>query len=221
MEDKKLSIEEKEKYVNDYFKSIPSEARDFFITHLNDFLNMSCSVIDTLSSYEKDFSSTAEIVENNPKLDFNTKVKIVEDFYKSIGINIDINKMINDGDIYLYNSDDTITSHDKDVYNINSVSGMEPYDIVYLTNTGKAIEASIWVHEIAHYLENQTSKEDIGSVVLSDTVAVSTELNFIEFAREKYNIDFSDILRLRIHFSMFSAERSIDWCKYLYAYIIN
>ena len=216
MEFEDLPISEKEKRVNEALKELSGIS--FIMKNLNELGSMAFAVIKVLSEFDKKYIGQDALIMNNSRMDFNTKIKMVESFYKSIGIQIDIDKMISEGDIELYNNDDTICSFDRKDLSINSVSSFLPTGIIQLSNTGKSLEAAIYAHEIAHYLDNQNTDKDFDRYLLDETLAVSTEMIFNDYAKEKYNVDLSDLLRMRVHHSLFSAERAFDWFKYLKVY---
>ena len=216
----KLSIEEKEKYVNDFIRSIVPPLYNFCVSNLSDCVRMAFSIKKIIDLPELNEIGASSVYLDSPRLDYSTKVKLVEDFYKSIGIKIDFNKMVSDEDVILYNHDDTIVGEDGTLLNCCGLTNTKPGSPPHLCNGGRRIEAPVYVHELAHYFDNNFYKYDFDRDMLDETIAISTELIFMEFAKEKYQLDMNDLLKLRLKSSLFNAERLLDWAQYLKAYAI-
>lgn len=167
-------------------KEIESLANEFFIsenalTHLvanNLFLFYKLSEIlcTNLSYFEKD-----EEYEIKPRT-FAKKtplenIEIIKDFYKECGIDIDVDKLIEDGTIDFLFSDFDYISKGRNYYGSNGEK------LINSCNNGIITDAVVLVHELSHYRNQTSGGRFIASEMLTETLAYFDELQFLDYLK--------------------------------------
>ncbi len=215
-----LPREEKELHINNYFNSVSKDEFSFISSNVREIRSIAVSVLKILYKY-RDKNLTFYDYYNCPRMDYYSKVKLVNDFYKSIGIRIDIDELVNNGDIHLCNNDDTISDEDTSILLVNHVRGENSSTNAFLSNSGKSVEAIIYAHEIAHYIDEHYPKEDFGRRLLSETVAISSEMLFLDFVKDNSLFDCEVHAKLRAKDFTVSTFEAIEWCNYIESFALH
>ena len=152
------------------------------------------------------------------------RLKIAKDFYKTLGIDIDIDKMIQNGQIEMsgtyyeesfleapYSSLDGSYHHSIGRQNDNDFSYIE------INQTGHLEDASSIVHELAHFLdfEDKEQRRNIDDI-LTETKAVLFQLLFIDYIKESYPKEAKDMLKIRLIYLYKQAKQLSKYYPLLY-----
>ncbi len=141
-------------------------------------------IVFLINNYEKYINDNKGVdISKISKFNFNDKVTLINDFYQKLGINFDINKIINNGifDPYIIgsNSEETpnLSTATYGWYGfINNKPSIEINDNNLIT------DAAIWVHEISHYRDLPQPKEYTHvRDLLTESLAFTEEFIFLDY----------------------------------------
>ena len=125
------------------------------------------------------------------KSTFFRNIELVDDFFKKLGIQFEINKILNDGTI-----DIITTDYEKIMYGLNNYLG--EHKAIKIYNNGYIIDPIVWVHEISHY-RNQTDKRRTQvNDLLTESLAHTTSLLYTFFLEDKGYIYEANFYRYNI-----------------------
>lgn len=147
------NLKEREKkineFLNDFFLHYHPRKRLLF-ENLKNIYSLISYLHDNMEPLEVEDIDFREGRESN----LEEKINLIEDFYKSIGITFDFNKIIQDGTFEIIR-----TNSLDDILNFELTSGHNNYHgdhkSIEVYNNGLLTDSIIWVHEISHY-RNQT-----------------------------------------------------------------
>ncbi len=177
-------MKEKEEKINlyckDYIEWMNAKGNlgmDIFpFYNLDSFYNVCFALNEAFKNYKfKDDVNTKDFV----KMDFFNKVDLVKDFFKSINMDIDVEKSLQDGTInpsfIEFNYEDMDAYMKKGRTNIDSNDNGD----VTFPNSGMLLDSIVMVHELGHYTNrlNHTSQ----SAIMSEVIAIYTELQFYDY----------------------------------------
>lgn len=167
-------------------KEIEDLANEFFIsknalTHLvanNLFLFYKLTEIlyTNLSCFEKE-----ERYEIEPrtfaKMTPLENIEIIKDFYKECGIDIDVDRLIEDGTIDFLFSDFDYISKGRNYY------GPKREKLIEACNNGIITDAVVLVHELSHYRNQTSGGRFIAGDMLTEALAYFDELQFLDYLK--------------------------------------
>lgn len=112
------------------------------------------------------------------KSTFFQNVDFVDDFFKKMGIQFEINKILSDGTI-----DIITTDYEKIMYGLNNYLG--EHKAIKIYNNGYITDPIVWVHEISHF-RNQP-EEGRGQVndLLTEALAHTTSLLYTDYLEKE------------------------------------
>lgn len=176
-------MDTKEKKINlycknyiDWIKSKYEQNYDIFVYYnLEKFYDI-CSIV---SKNFMDFDFNYTFDENNfKKADFFEKIDVVKDFFRSINMNVDIDKYLNDGT--LSPSYINFDKEDKRSYmrGKGKIDNNGNGDVTF-PNSGLLLDSIIVAHELGHMANRPAGNERIA--IMSEAVAIYTELQFYDY----------------------------------------
>jgi len=227
-----IDINEREKvansFLNDFYKFNHPRKKLLFenikqiyslITYLNN--NM-----EPLELEDIDFREGKEAT-------LDEKIHLIEDFYKSIGVSLDFNKIIEDGTFEIIRTnplDDILES--ELTRGRNNYYGEHKSIEVY--NNGLLTDSIIWVHEISHYRNQPDNGRSEVNDLLTELLAFTESFIYIDYLEKQgykkesimfkiseyknlYNIIKTAYLSVRIYLLYFLLGKvSKENYKYLY-----
>lgn len=165
-----------------YFYDAVYEKEDLLLDNLGCFYNLIVFLLDYLKDYENFFSQNIDFYKIS-RFNLSEKVTIINDFYKKIGLNLNINELISNGIFNPYivgNSDDENFDNDPFLSGYMKYINDKPTIDVY--DTGLITDAAIWVHELSHFLDVIKVNEVIKPKnILTESMAYAYELLFLDY----------------------------------------
>lgn len=167
------------KFLNDFFKFNHPRKKVLFDNIKN---------IYALISFLNDNMEELEIEEDDFRLGteatLNEKINLIDDFYKSIGVDFKLDKIIEDGTFEIIR-----TNPLHDILNSELTTGHNNYygehKSIEVYNNGLLTDSIIWVHEISHY-RNQT---DIGrgqvNDLLTELLAFTESFIYVDYLEKQ------------------------------------
>ncbi len=171
-------MKEKEEKINLYCKDYIEwmNAKGNLGMDIFPFYNVCFALNEAFKNYKfKDDVNTKNFV----KMDFFNKVDLAKGFFKSINMDIDVEKSLQDGTInpsfIEFNYEDMSAYMRKGRTNINANDNGD----VTFPNSGMLLDCIVMVHELGHYTNrlNHTSQ----FAIMSEAVAIYTELQFYDY----------------------------------------
>lgn len=134
--------------------------------------------------------------------DYVAKSKLINDFYKNIGINFVMNDIERDGTLNILNTNTPSEATHNQIYfgNNNYVITEEFYidpktkekiityrvfhKTINVYNNDLLTDSIIWVHEISHYKNQPPEKRDKVNDILTELVAFTEELIYTDYLKQ-------------------------------------
>jgi len=173
--------------MNDYLVRTHAEDREIY-NNLGLFYDLSFYLEKGLSEH---FSSHNETVDYSKitKISLFDKVKLVQSFYKEIGVEFDFDKYINDGTIDLVYYDYFNDNEDLEGEKLRHLgNGNNNYDgskkTVNICNNGFITDILVTVHELSHFRDQPDDGRNQVSNLLTESLAYAEELICIDYLSE-------------------------------------
>lgn len=205
-------MKEKEEKINlyckDYIEWMSAKGNlgmDIFpFYNLDFFYNVCFTLNEAFKNYRfKD----VEIEKDFVKMDFFNKVNLVKDFFKSINMNIDVEKSLQDGTI-----NPSFTEFNYENIKDYMKKGRTNIDVndngdVSFPNSGMLLDSIVMTHELGHYANrlNHTSQ----SAIMSEMVAIYTELQFYDYLS---NLGYDNEVRFFKNFRLKDTKKLSEKC---------
>lgn len=142
-------------------------------------------IVFLLKSFEEYINNYDKNMDINKisKFNFNEKISLINDFYQKLGINFNINEIINNGifNPYIIGSD-----HEETPTTSTASYGwcgfIDNKPSIEINDNNIITDAAIWIHEISHYRDLQKQKifnpvRDI----LTESLAFTEEFIFLDY----------------------------------------
>lgn len=132
-----------------------------------------------------------------PKTTIFEAEKIIDSFYKEIGVNFKLNDIIKDGtfDILRTNSLEEAYLYELTSGNNNYKNGHKSINVY---NNGLITDSIIWVHEISHYRNQPQHYRGEVNDLLTELLAFTEQFIYIDYLEKiGYNKKEVDMLRIR------------------------
>ena len=187
-------LDEINKFIKEFFNKYYDNKKIFF-DNLAVIYFLSDTFIDDIGEYfdKGEFSINWSSISN---ADFITNKDLINNFYKYLNINFNMDDVINDGTFNL-----TITDKEKVIK-----EGLEDYLIdgtnIYLDFNNKSIDvynngiitdSVIWIHELTHYRNQEDDGRSDECDLLSETISFTYELIYLDYLEKLgYNKDVSN-----------------------------
>ncbi len=214
-------LKEKEEFLNEEFNHIFNTYCDIdkiIFENLKDlkelFLLVERNLIDLYKMYKNENLDYNKVI----KINFNEKIEIINNFYHDLGIDFDVNKLINDGtfDIFALNIDSLINNDGALTDGRQGEADNHFYISVF--NSTLLTDAIIWVHEISHYRNDSLGIEPEIRRLLTEALAFTYEYIFIDYL-DKIGYEYEGVLfKLNETKSLF---RIIYDCYYVMNFLIT
>ena len=115
------------------------------------------------------------------KVGFQEKIDIVKSFFKSLGIDIDIDNLLNDGTFDFSFNDKEELEENKHLYD-DGYSGKNEHSNIEVSDNDIITDSIVWVHELSHHRNlPENDKEIYTRRFLTETVAFTYEFIFIDY----------------------------------------
>ena len=115
------------------------------------------------------------------KVSFKEKLDIIKSFFKSINIDIDIEKLLNDGTFDIAFNDRDKLMENKSLYN-KGYSGKSEHPYLIIFDNDVITDSIIWVHELSHHRNLPKGMiESKTRFYLTETMAFTYEFIFIDY----------------------------------------
>ena len=163
--------------------------------NLENIYNIIVLLLDKIEDFV--FSHTKDDVDNYlidfdivEKLGIGSKLLILKDFYKKINQNIDIDSLVNNGTFSI----EAVMLEDERSYDL-IFSGLcneySPKVEIKVHDTGLVMDLFSWVHEIAHYSNYVSGKNEV-NLLLTESISHTYEMLLINYlANSGYNYEAS------------------------------
>lgn len=117
------------------------------------------------------------------KIDFVEKINIIDDFFASLNISFDLQKILVDGtfDIKTSEKNGQLIMPEKDGY----YSKNAEHFCISVYNNGLITDAVVWLHEIIHYRHLNKRNNDIAAHYLTESLAFTYELLFLDYLESR------------------------------------
>ncbi len=225
---KEKVFKEKEETLAEYIELITK------YTPQGAFMNENIELVDRLLTKTKELAhkysehfnqvEVEERIAQGKVYTIEERLKIAKDFYKTLGIDIDIDKMIQNGQIEMsgvYYEESFLEAPYSSLggsYH-RSIGRQNDSDFSYIeiNQTGHLADASSIVHELAHFLdfEDKEQRRNIDDI-LAETKAVLFQLLFIDYIKEAYPEEAKDMLKIRLIYLYKEAEQLSKYYPLLY-----
>lgn len=178
------------------------EKLDFFILTtkmLNDFSNNFINY----NLYEYEFT----------KMNLNSQVELVKEFYEYYNINIDIDSLIANGCINFKFTDEI------ELKGNNSYVGKDEFKVINCTYSGHLVDSIILVHELSHYRNQTDNGRTITNEFFTEGLSIYDELLYMEFLKTKgYLIDSNLSFDMMMYTCNYISENNLAILKILNLY---
>ena len=152
------------------------------------------------------------------KADFVEKQRIMEDFFKYIGVDFIVDVPISDGTFEMKTH--TLASAVKNPNHVyRGFSGnTDGNEFIKVNNNGLLLDSIIWVHEVAHYRNSGQYESDERSM-LTEAVSFAYEYIFMDYLDQLgYTLDALEFKYLDTYNLFKNACDSFDILKLYYVY---
>ena len=140
------------------------------------------------------------------KADFLEKERIINDFYKSLKVDFNMEEIINNGtfEVFTHSLEEAFNNHDYFLCGKCGKCGNDPiFDSIVVNNNGLVTDAIVWVHEITHYRNSSKIIRTEISDLLTESISFAYELIFLDYI-EKLGYKYeAAALRNSIFYSLF------------------
>ena len=192
--DKENNIEKEiNKFLKNFFSTTHNENKILLnnIKKIYVLISFLCNNLEKLDIETKD-------LRNSTRKDYIEKTQLINDFYKSIGINFKVNDIEKNGTINIlgtYEPKDatsqlTYGNNNYIFYERRSFNFKTKEDNIISRNYHKSInvynndlltDSIIWVHEISHYKNQPKEKRHEVNDILTELIAYTEELLYIDY----------------------------------------
>lgn len=167
-------------------RKLNQQLNDYIIkNHLEDniifqniglFYDMACDLYELLKEFSK-IANIKDAVKNSKRLSFLEKINIIKSFYEKYHIDIDIDKLIQDGTLNFIESD-----IDDNPYYYNGSNGYDNgHQTVDICNNGTIADLPIAVHELGHYRNQPADGRNQLSSLFTEALARCDEFLFLNY----------------------------------------
>ena len=186
--------------LNDYIIKNDLEYNNIF-QNIWLFYTMTRELNETLKEFSK-ISNVKDTVKNSKRYDINEKIELIKKFYIQYNINIDIDKLIEDGTIEFIESD-----IDENPFYYNGKSFKENgHKLIKVSNNGTIADVPIIIHELGHYRNQLDNKSTSIREIFTESLARIDELLFLDYLSQ-YGYE-DEIRKFKIYLLQCSANNA-------------
>ena len=164
----------------------------------NLFLDMEEWITDFLNEY------CIELNWNRiTKADFTDKEKLINDFYNYLGIDFNMQQVLNDGslDITTFTYEEALQNHDRLL--CGRCASYKNHHIIDVCNNDLITDAVVWIHEFAHYRNDFNTKRNEISNLLTEAISFTYEFMFLDYLQQRGFIYESHAYLYSIFYTLF------------------
>ena len=186
-----------EKEINEFLKNLFNTSYNENKIFLNNLKNIYILISFLYDNLEKLDIDTKDL-RNTTRKDYVEKTQLINDFYKSLGINFKVNDIEKNGTLNILETNEPIDATSQLTYGNNNYIFYERRSFNFKTkedniisrNYHKSInvynndlltDSIIWVHEISHYKNQPKEKRHEVNDILTELIAYTEELLYIDY----------------------------------------
>lgn len=186
-----------EKEINEFLKNLFNTSYNENKIFLNNLKNIYILISFIYDNLEKLDIDTKDL-RNTTRKDYVEKTQLINDFYKSLGINFKVNDIEKNGTLNILETNEPIDATSQLTYGNNNYIFYERRSFNFKTkedniisrNYHKSInvynndlltDSIIWVHEISHYKNQPKEKRHEVNDILTELIAYTEELLYIDY----------------------------------------
>lgn len=186
-----------EKEINEFLKNLFNTSYNENKIFLNNLKNIYILISFLYDNLEKLDIDTKDL-RNTTRKDYVEKTQLINDFYKSLGINFKVNDIEKNGTLNILETNEPIDVTLQLTYGNNNYIFYERRSFNFKTkedniisrnyhkainvyNNGLLIDSIIWVHEISHYKNQPKEKRHEVNDILTELIAYTEELLYIDY----------------------------------------
>lgn len=186
-----------EKEINQFLKNLFNTSYNENKIFLNNLKNIYILISFIYDNLEKLDIDTKDL-RNTTRKDYVEKTQLINDFYKSLGINFKVNDIEKNGTLNILETNEPIDATSQLTYGNNNYIFYERRSFNFKTkedniisrnyhkainvyNNGLLIDSIIWVHEISHYKNQPKEKRHEVNDILTELIAYTEELLYIDY----------------------------------------
>lgn len=186
-----------EKEINEFLKNLFNTSYNENKIFLNNLKNIYILISFLYDNLEKLDIDTKDL-RNTTRKDYVEKTQLINDFYKSLGINFKVNDIEKNGTLNILETNEPIDATSQLTYGNNNYIFYEKRSFNFKTkedniisrnyhkainvyNNGLLIDSIIWVHEISHYKNQPKEKRHEVNDILTELIAYTEELLYIDY----------------------------------------
>lgn len=186
-----------EKEINEFLKNLFNTSYNENKIFLNNLKNIYILISFLYNNLEKLDIDTKDL-RNTTRKDYVEKTQLINDFYKSLGINFKVNDIEKNGTLNILETNEPIDATSQLTYGNNNYIFYERRSFNFKTkedniisrnyhkainvyNNGLLIDSIIWVHEISHYKNQPKEKRHEVNDILTELIAYTEELLYIDY----------------------------------------
>lgn len=186
-----------EKEINEFLKNLFNTSYNENKIFLNNLKNIYILISFLFNNLEKLDIDTKDL-RNTTRKDYVEKTQLINDFYKSLGINFKVNDIEKNGTLNILETNEPKDATSQLTYGNNNYIFYERRSFNFKTkedniisrnyhkainvyNNGLLIDSIIWVHEISHYKNQPKEKRHEVNDILTELIAYTEELLYIDY----------------------------------------
>ena len=186
-----------EKEINEFLKNLFNTSYNENKIFLNNLKNIYILISFLYDNLEKLDIDTKDL-RNTTRKDYVEKTQLINDFYKSLGINFKVNDIEKNATLNILETNEPIDVTSQLTYGNNNYIFYERRSFNFKTkedniisrnyhkainvyNNGLLIDSIIWVHEISHYKNQPKEKRHEVNDILTELIAYTEELLYIDY----------------------------------------
>lgn len=186
-----------EKEINQFLKNLFNTSYNENKIFLNNLKNIYILIFFLYNNLEKLDIETKDL-RNSTRKDYIEKTQLINDFYKSIGINFKVNDIEKNGTINILETNEPKDATSQLTYGYNNYvlceeRSFDPktkevittcrnyHKSINVYNNDLLTDSIIWVHEISHYKNQPEEKRHEVNDILTELIAYTEELLYIDY----------------------------------------
>lgn len=185
----------KEEIINNFFNEYYAHRyeKDKYIFR---YLNKALKLNNFLKVHLKDFiTSNKKVMDINKITQFhlNDKIILIKNFYKKMGIDLDLDELINNGIVNIkVSGQDDLPKSDNTYYSGKCGNFDDTYYIDIYDND-LISDSPIWIHELSHYIDIIKPKSDTREL-LTESLAFTDQFIFLNYLDDTgYSVDVNQM----------------------------
>lgn len=209
-----------EKEINQFLKNLFNTSYNENKIFLNNLKNIYILISFLYNNLEKLDIDTKDL-RNTTRKDYVEKTQLINDFYKSLGINFKVNDIEKNGTLNILETNEPKDATSQLTYGNNNYIFYERRSFNFKTkedniisrnyhkainvyNNGLLIDSIIWVHEISHYKNQPKEKRHEVNDILTELIAYTEELLYIDYLENIGYEEEAEIFKIMEYQNLYS-----------------